>query len=267
VLATEHGLTVEQPQTLRDTEARDRLAAFAADLMVVAAYGLILPAPILAIPAGGCINVHASLLPRWRGAAPIERAIEAGDAQTGVTIMQMDEGLDTGDILLARSLDIMANDTGDTLRERLAVLGAEALCEALSKLRQGELTAAPQASGASYAAKLQSEEARIDWHQDAQGLARRVRAFVSARVCFSELQGERIRVWQGSPQANNAAEAVPGQIISADGDGIVVACSRGALRLERLQLPGGKILSARELLNSKREMFAPGLHFGTTGSV
>jgi methionyl-tRNA formyltransferase len=261
-LALAHALSVFQPARLREPAERAPLARLAPDLLVVVAYGLILPRAVLEIPRLGCINVHASLLPRWRGAAPIERAIEAGDAQTGVTIMQMDEGLDTGAMLHAVSCPILATDTGGSLRERLAGLGAHALCEALALLRERRASATPQDEAhASYAAKLRREEAVIDWNQDAAVLARRVRAFNPANVCHARLGDEVVRVWNAMVREVDGQASVPGTILAADRSGIVVACGRGALALTELQLSGGKPMSAAALLNGRAALFAPGSRF------
>jgi methionyl-tRNA formyltransferase len=259
-LALAHGLPVFQPQHLREAEERAPLAALAPDLLVVVAYGLILPRAVLELPRLGCINVHASLLPRWRGAAPIERAIEAGDAETGITIMQMDEGLDTGDMLYTVRCEIRPEDTGGSLRERLAGLGARALLEALAALVGETVTATPQDDrNASYAAKLRREEAVINWQEPCQVLARRVRAFNPANVCQTRLGDETVRIWNAMPR--EATAAGPGTIVAADRGGIVVACGQGSLALTELQMSGGKPMSAAALLNGRAALFAPGARF------
>ena len=260
-LGLHHEIPVEQPENFREAATIERLADYRPDLVVVAAYGLILPGPVLSLPVFGCVNVHASLLPRWRGAAPVERAIEAGDTYSGVTIMQMDEGLDTGHMLLGRPLALLSDETGRSLRRRLAELGGELLLDALSLLRHEAVQPRPQPdSGVLYAAKLHRDEARIDWSKEAPRLALRVRAFVDANVCFSELEGSRVRFWAASA-LDLATDQMPGAIISADESGIVVACGSGALRIEQLQLPGGRVMAAAELLNAKRQLFRPGLCF------
>ncbi len=231
--------------------------------MIVAAYGLLLPPTVLTIPRLGCINVHASLLPRWRGAAPIERALEAGDARTGVTIMQMDAGLDTGPMLLKHDCAIADGDTGGSLRERLATLGAAALLEALALLADGRLRAEPQDDTlATHAPKLRRDEAVLDWTQPAPVLARRVRAFNPANVCQTTVAGEVLRIWLAEP-STAAGAGRPGEIVAAARDGIVVACGEGALRLTRLQLAGGRPLDVAALLNGHAARFRPGTVLGS----
>ena len=259
-LAVQHDIPVFQPLTLRDPDAQAELAALKPDLMVVVAYGLILPQVVLDTPRLGCINSHASLLPRWRGAAPIQRAVQAGDAESGVTVMQMEAGLDTGPMLLKVSTPISADDTGGTLHDRLATLGPKAVIEAISGLADGSLKGEVQDDSlATYAHKLNKDEARIDWTRPAVELERLVRAFHPWPICHSTLQGEALKI--------HAAEAgegkgVPGTILSADKQGLTVACGQDALRLTRLQLPGGKALNFSDLFNSRREQFAPGLVLG-----
>jgi methionyl-tRNA formyltransferase len=260
--ALARGMPVFQPHSLKDATAQQELAALAPDVMIVAAYGLILPPAVLAMPRHGCINVHASVLPRWRGAAPVERAIEAGDASSGVTIMQMDAGLDTGAMLLVRECPITADDTGATLRERLGVLGAEALLEALALLRAGRLEPVTQDDAlATYAGKLRREEAEIDWRLDAAAIARRVRAFNPANVCQTTVDGQALRVWLAEPAGN--ASATPGSILRSDRHGILVACGTGTVLLTRLQLAGGKVMDAQALLNGRGELFRPGTLLGS----
>jgi methionyl-tRNA formyltransferase len=261
-MALSNAIAVFQPQTLREPMAQQELRALAPDLMIVAAYGLLLPAAVLAIPPRGCINVHASLLPRWRGAAPIERAIEAGDTQTGITIMQMDEGLDTGPMLLQRPCPIGAADTGESVRERLGVLGAEALMAALALLFTDRLEPMPQDSRqATLAPKLRREESIIDWRCDAAMLARRVRAFNAANVCRTSVSDQPLRVWEAHAESD-IASAAPGTIVSATAQGIRVACSSGVLRLTRLQLAGGKAMDAAVMLNGRADLFRPGNRLG-----
>ena len=259
-LALQHGIAVYQPQTLRDPAAQAELAALAPDLMVVVAYGLILPQVVLDTPRLGCINSHASLLPRWRGAAPIQRAIEAGDASSGVTVMQMEAGLDTGPMLLKVTTTITAEDTGGSLHDRLAQLGSAAVVEAVTKLAAGELRGEVQDDSlATYAHKLNKDEARLDWSRPAVELERLVRAFNPWPICHSTLNGEALKVHAAQLGEGQGA---PGSVLAADKSGLTVACGEGALRLTRLQLPGGKPLSFADLYNSRREQFAPGLVLG-----
>lgn len=258
-LALEHGLPVMQPQSLRNAEAQAELAALRADLMVVVAYGLILPQAVLDIPRLGCINSHASLLPRWRGAAPIQRAVEAGDAESGVTVMQMEAGLDTGPMLLKVSTPISAADTGGSLHDRLAALGPKAVVEAIAGLAAGTLHGEIQDDAlATYAHKLNKDEARLDWSRPAVELERQVRAFTPWPVCHQprrcSAESPRRQPGQGS--------GAPGTILEASRDGLLVACGEGALRLTRLQVPGGKPLAFADLYNSRREQFAAGQVLG-----
>ena len=257
LLAIQHEIPVLQPQTLRDPAAQAELAALKPDLMVVVAYGLILPQVVLDIPRLGCINSHASLLPRWRGAAPIQRAVEAGDAESGVTVMQMEAGLDTGPMLLKVSTAISADDTGGSLHDRLATLGPQAVIEAISGLADGTLKGEVQDDSlATYAHKLNKDEARLDWSRPAIELERLVRAFHPWPMCHSTLNGDAIKVHAA---ALGDGQGAPGLILAADKSGLTVACGDGALRLTRLQLPGGKALNFSDLYNSRREQFAPGL--------
>ena len=260
-LALQHQIPVYQPQSLKNGDEVKQLAALQADLMVVAAYGLILPPRVLETPKYGCINVHASLLPRWRGAAPIQHAILAGDAETGITIMQMDAGLDTGDMLLKARCPIEPDDTGSSLHDRLAALGAETLLEALANLPRTQAAAEPQQNSlASYAHKLEKQQACIDWHQDAELLERQVRAFNAWPVAYGELNGSRVRVWRAA-SANRLSDQPPGTIVRTAEEGIEVACGRGILCLTQIQLPGAKVLPAAEVLKAKRDLFAPGARF------
>lgn len=258
-LALQHDIPVHQPQTLRDPAAQAELASLQADLMVVVAYGLILPQAVLDMPRLGCINSHASLLPRWRGAAPIQRAIEAGDAESGVTVMQMEAGLDTGPMLLKVRTPIASDDTGGSLHDRLAALGSNAVVEAVSALEAGTLAGEIQDDSlATYAHKLNKDEARIDWTQPAVELERRVRAFHPWPICHSTLDGAAVKIHAAEP---GTGHGVPGQIIDADKNGLDVACGEGSLRLTRLQLAGGKALAFTDLFNSRREQFATGKAF------
>ncbi|MFQ7901778.1 methionyl-tRNA formyltransferase [Stutzerimonas degradans] len=259
-LAVQHGIPVYQPQTLRDPAAQAELAALQADLMVVVAYGLILPQAVLDLPRLGCINSHASLLPRWRGAAPIQRAIEAGDGESGVTVMQMEAGLDTGPMLLKVSTPITAEDTGGTLHDRLAALGSQAVVQAVAALAVGTLTPEVQDDSlATYAHKLSKDEARIDWRRPAVELERLVRAFNPWPICHTTLGGEALKVHAARL---GAGQGEPGHILEASRNGLTVACGEGALSLTRLQLPGGKPLDFADLYNSRREQFAAGLVLG-----
>ncbi len=258
-LAQQHDIAVLQPASLKTDEAQVELAALAPDLLVVVAYGLILPQAVLDIPTHGCINVHASLLPRWRGAAPIQRAIEAGDTRTGTTIMQMDAGLDTGPMLARASVDIHPSMTASELHDRLAETGVPLLNSVLEALPEAlEGAEAQDDSLATYAAKIDKAEAAINWRADAADLARKVRAFNPFPVCWTELSDQRIKVWGAEPCDT---QGEPGTIISADEFGLTVACGSGGLRLTRLQFPGGKPLDIAALLRSRSELLAPGARF------
>ncbi|WP_280154044.1 methionyl-tRNA formyltransferase [Piscinibacter sp. XHJ-5] len=255
--AVGHAIPVAQPRSLRldgkhplDAQASQlALSQARADVLVVAAYGLLLPTWVLELPRHGCINIHASLLPRWRGAAPIHRAIEAGDARTGITIMQMDAGLDTGDMLLAEAIDIRPEDTTATLHDRLAALGGKLVVEALEMLGRGALRRTPQPqAGVTYAHKVDKAEAAIDWRQPAEAIERRIRAFDPFPGATTTLDGEPIKVWR----AESAAQAgEPGTVLEAQDDRLTVACGSAALRLLELQRPGGKRLPARQFLQGK----------------
>ncbi|HEY6940794.1 methionyl-tRNA formyltransferase [Dokdonella sp.] len=245
---------VEQPETLRDAAARERLAAYAPDLVVVVAYGLILPKTVLALPRLGCWNVHASLLPRWRGAAPIQRAILAGDSETGVDLMRMEAGLDTGPVLLEARTPIAPDDTGGSLHDRLAVLGAATLAEGLARLLRGDPPAptAQREDGVVYAHKLDKAEARLDWDEPADVLARKVRAFDPWPVAEAVIDGERMRIW--SAQAiEGDVDGPTGRIVAAGRDSIDVATGAGALRITELQREGGRRIRVRDWLNARRD--------------
>ena len=254
------GLAVIQPQGLRldgryaaDADAaRETLQASRPDVMVVAAYGLILPEWVLALPRLGCLNIHASLLPRWRGAAPIHRAIEAGDERTGITVMQMDAGLDTGAMLLAEPMDIADDDTTGSLHDRLSVLGGRLIVEALELAACGGLHAIAQPTeGVTYAKKVDKAEAAVDWTLDADTIARRIRAFSPAPGAVARLRGEAVKLWQARALPVAAPDATPGAVIGASADGIVVVCGSGAVRLSELQRPGGKRLNAAQFLQGQ----------------
>jgi methionyl-tRNA formyltransferase len=264
--ALEHGITVAQPRSLRldgksaeDAEsARTALTAAQAEVIVVAAYGLILPQWVLDLPGLGCLNIHASLLPRWRGAAPIHRAIQAGDRSTGVTIMQMDAGLDTGDMLLVEKLPIDSDDTTGTLQDRLAALGGRLIVEALELAACGRLTRTAQpVEGVTYARKIDKSEASIDWRGDAAAIERRLRAFDPSPGASSVLQGETVKCWRGVVLAGMGGR--PGEVLACSDAGIEVACGTGSLRLTELQRAGGRRLSAREFLQGRA--LAPGMVF------
>lgn len=243
-LALAHNLPVFQPERLKDPATHEPIRAAQADVMVVAAYGLILPQSVLDMPRYGCLNIHASLLPRWRGAAPIQRAIEAGDAETGVTIMQMDAGLDTGAMLLSESLKLGADETAGELHDRLAMLGARLIVDALA--RYDTLTPVAQpASGVTYAAKIGKAEAQLDWTQAADVLARKIRAFNPFPGATLTLASESVKIWRAETVIGAGN---PGQILAADANGIVVATTQGALRLTELQKPGGRRLTSAEFL-------------------
>jgi methionyl-tRNA formyltransferase len=269
--ALAHGIPVSQPQSLKNEADRAELVAWRPDVLVVVAYGLILPRAALTLPRLGCINIHASLLPRWRGAAPIQRAILAGDAHTGVTIMLMDVGLDTGPMLLQERIAIEANDTGGSLHDRLAALGASALIEGLAKHAAGTLEAVPQPNeGVTYAAKIDKAEALIDWNRDALAIERQVRAFNPWPIAETRLEGEQLRVFGavaegsvagqqerppenvesagfgkiGDDRGGNAPE--PGTILTVREDAVVVACGRGRLALHQVQRPGRRTVAARD---------------------
>ena len=255
--ALAHGITVAQPHGLRldgkypeeAAAARAAIEAARADVMVVAAYGLILPQWVLDAFKHGCLNIHASLLPRWRGAAPIHRAIEAGDAETGVTIMQMDAGLDTGDMLLVERLPITASDTTASLHDRLAEIGGRLIVETLGLLAGGRLQPVPQpAEGVTYAHKIEKQEAAVDWSGSAAVIERRIRAFYPFPGAATVWQGESIKLWQGRAEEGSSSAQVPGSVLAAGPEGITVSCGQGVLRLTELQRAGGKRLPAADFL-------------------
>jgi methionyl-tRNA formyltransferase len=247
------GIAIGQPETLKTAEAQHALAAHAPDLIVVVAYGLILPKRVLAIPRLGCWNVHASLLPRWRGAAPIQRAILAGDAETGVDLMQMEAGLDTGPILIERRTPVLREDTGGTLHDRLAALGADALAEGLARIARGEtITAHAQSqSGVVYAHKLDKVEARLDWNEPAIALERKVRAFDPWPVAEAELLGERLRIFSARA-LDGKTKAAPGTLVGEARDTLNVATGEGILGIREIQREGGRRMSVRDYMNARR---------------
>ncbi|MCL1126984.1 methionyl-tRNA formyltransferase [Shewanella surugensis] len=256
-LALSHNIDVMQPKSLRDETAQQLLSQLNADIMVVVAYGLLLPQNVLDTPVLGCINVHGSILPRWRGAAPIQRALWAGDTETGVTIMQMDIGLDTGDMLLKTQLPIEDTDTSATLYEKLALQGPDALIEALAGIANKTLSPVKQdESQANYAAKLSKEEARLDWNKSALTLWREIRAFNPWPMSHFEHEGYSIKVWQSQP-SNLHSDAPAGTIVQANKTGLSIATGDGVLTLTHMQLPGKKPLSIADILNSKADWFVP----------
>lgn len=258
LLAQQHQVPVFQPHSLKEAAAQEQLAALQADLMIVVAYGLLLPTAVLEAPRLGCINVHGSLLPRWRGAAPIQRAIWAGDEQTGITIMQMDEELDTGDMLFKLACPIEPDDTSASLYDKLAKLGPEGLLTTLDKLAQGQLQPEKQQDAlANYARKLSKEEALIDWQLPAVQLERCIRAFNPWPFSYLVIQEQNVKIWQAQVLAESHT-AIPGTVLRTGKEGIDVATAEGVLRLLRLQPPGKKPMLAHELLNSRQDWFVPG---------
>ncbi|MEP6897320.1 MAG: methionyl-tRNA formyltransferase [Rhodanobacter sp.] len=251
------GIAVEQPESLKSVEAQKALADHRPDLLVVVAYGLILPRKVLSIPRLGCWNVHASLLPRWRGAAPIQRAIVAGDTETGVDLMQMEAGLDTGPVLLERCTPITRQDTGGSLHDRLSMLGADALAEGLARTLNGErlMARAQDETGVVYAHKLDKAEARLDFDRSAIALERQVRAFDPWPVAEATIAGESLRIWAAQAiVCDHSADA--GTLLSVDRDGVTIACAQGALRVTSVQRAGGKRISAADYLNARPELRA-----------
>lgn len=262
-LALDNGLVVEQPINFKSASDQKQLAHYQADVMVVVAYGLLLPNVILDTPKLGCINVHGSLLPKWRGAAPIQRSLEAGDSETGVTIMQMDIGLDTGDMILKAVCPITEQDTSASLYDKLAQLGPIALLETLDKMATGSYQREPQQEGlANYAAKLTKDEATIDWSSPADIIDRKIRAYIPWPVAQFTLVDENekshnIRIWQASTVLDDSNTEI-GQIIKADKTGIVVKTGVNAIKISSLQLPGKKAMSAADLLNGRADWFTIG---------
>ncbi len=249
-LAVEAGAPLYQPASLKPAEEVEALRALAPDLMVVVAYGLLLPETVLGIPRLGCVNIHASLLPRWRGAAPIQRAIQAGDAESGVSIMRMDKGLDTGPVYLTKRIALAADETGGSLHDKLSVLGAEALMEALPGIADGSLQPAPQDDAhATYAAKLEKKEAQIDWNLPATDIERQVRAFNPWPVAYTRYENANLRIWDA--HAIDGVTAEPGTVMSATREGVDVSTGNGLLRITRLQMPGKRAMDAQDFINSQ----------------
>ena len=267
-LAQEHGLPVYQPASLKDADAQAELAALNADVMVVVAYGLLLPQAVLDTPRLGCINVHASLLPRWRGAAPIQRAIEAGDSASGVTIMQMDAGLDTGAMLYEVRTPITSRTTGGDLHDRLAIQGANALVNVLDQLDSSSLEATPQPEeGVTYAAKLSKAEAELDFTQPAEQLARKIRAFNPWPVAWCTLGNDRLRLLMASVEQGEQPPSPPGTLLEHGDDHLRIACGKQGqevLCVNRAQLPGGKAIAVRDLLNARQTSLTVGVRLGQT---
>ncbi|CAM2967390.1 methionyl-tRNA formyltransferase [Vibrio rarus] len=257
-LAVEHNIPVFQPENFKSDEAKQQLVDLNADIMVVVAYGLLLPKAVLDTPRLGCINVHGSILPRWRGAAPIQRSIWAGDAETGVTIMQMDVGLDTGDMLHIATLPIQAEDTSAALYHKLAKLGPVALVDCLATIANGTAVAIKQDDDLSnYAKKLSKEEARLDWSKDAQALEREIRAFNPWPMSYFSVADKNIKVWKAHVNPEPCTQAA-GTIVSADKSGIQIATGNGSLVLENIQVPGKKAMSVGDVLNSRADWFPIG---------
>lgn len=260
-LALQHNLPVYQPATLKDVNAQQELKNLNADVMVVAAYGLLLPQAVLDAPRLGCINIHPSLLPRWRGAAPIQRTIFAGDKMTGVTIMQMDAGLDTGPMFLQQEYALAADETSQTLHDKLAVVGAETLLETLALVEKGHAKPIVQDNAlATYADKIKKEEALIDWQQGAHEIDCKIRAFNPFPMAYTMWNDERLRIGL-SAASKESHKQKPGTIISVSSEGIDVATGNGIVRLLQLQLPGGKMLSIKDFYNAKRDELTPGKQF------
>jgi methionyl-tRNA formyltransferase len=268
-VALDHNIPIFQPTNFKNPVDQQTLADLKADLMIVVAYGLLLPRIILDAPKHGCINVHASLLPRWRGAAPIQRAIEAGDTETGVTIMQMDAGLDTGDMLIKAQCAISATDTGGTIHDTLAEIGLPALVTTVGLIAKNASNPVKQNDALTcYAPKISKEDAIIDWQRPVDEIAKKIRAFNPFPIAYTSLNGERIKIWQAAiveqpTGSDNLYTGAAGTIIQANKKQIIVACSGGYLSLQQLQLPGGKAMNIAALMNSKATMFALGTRFDT----
>lgn len=261
-LAIEHNLPVYQPVSLKPLDEAEKLRALDADALIVVAYGLLLPLHILNAPKHGCLNVHGSILPRWRGAAPIQRAIEAGDKQTGITIMQMDEGLDTGDMLLKTTCDIHDDDTAGSLLDRLAELGPPALLTVLDQICKNTVQREKQDDALStYAKKITKQEAAINWEQDAETICLRIRAFNPTPVCSAQFKDMQVRIFSVTASAVNNANYTPGEVIQLTPEGLLVACGKGAINVSALQLPGKKLMSIKEFCNGYSNLIQTGMRF------
>ena len=262
-LALANDIQLKQPASLTDIKTQETIARLEADVLIVVAYGLILPQAVLDIPRLGCINVHGSILPKWRGAAPIQRAIEAGDRETGVTVMQMDVGLDTGPMLTTSQCTIDDKETSASLYPKLAVLGAQALINTLEKMRSGTAVGIAQDSTqSSYADKIAKQESLIDWSASVTEIERRIRAFNPFPAAYSLVNGQRIKIWLASAVSRDYP-GVPGEILSADDDGLLVKCGNGALLISTIQLAGKSKLCVAEVLKSRASIFSPGTRLGT----
>lgn len=257
-VALEHDIPVCQPESLKNEDAQQQLASFDADLMIVVAYGLLLPKVVLDTPTHGCINVHGSILPKWRGAAPIQRAVLEGDAETGVTIMQMDIGLDTGDMLLIEKCEITADDTSGSIYQKLQKIGPTALLTAVEDIAAGNITPEKQDdSQATYAHKLTKQEANIDWQQSASVIERQIRGYQPWPVAYTSFADNVVKVWQAEV-VNEAHNKAPGTILSADKNGIIIATGDGSLNITQLQPPGKKAMSAADFINGRSDWVTPG---------
>lgn len=264
-LALEHSIEVKQPASLKDPQSQRELAELDCDIMIVVAYGLLLPKAVLDIPRHGCINVHGSILPRWRGAAPIQRAIEAGDKTSGVTIMQMDVGLDTGDMLLKAECPILEGDSTTDLHDRLCEIGAPALIETLAQIAQGAAQPEKQEDSLSnYARKIEKAEAEIDWSLDAEVISRKIRAFNPFPICFTFFNDERLRIHKATPITSDSTSTSTPGYMNILNNNIVVECGAGQLKLEQLQLPGKKAMSTTEFINGSGKLLgdAPEIQLG-----
>lgn len=261
-VAQANGLPVYQPISLKDDSAQAVLRDLNPDLMIVVAYGLILPPAVLDIPTNGCINVHASLLPRWRGAAPIQRAIEAGDKITGITIMQMDQGLDTGDMLFKVDCTISNLDTSKSLHDKLCAIGAPLVAKAVNSIKAGCLEPIQQDNALStYASKVTKQEAAVNWRETAETIDLKIRAFNPFPIAYTDIDGKRVRVHEAYPLEGESTQALPGTIIRAEEEGIDVATGSGILRIRRLQLPGKKVLASADIIRGNASLFPAGQEF------
>lgn len=263
VVAQSHNIPVLQPSSLKDDEIQSTLRSYSADMMIVIAYGLLLPKNILDMFPYGCINIHASLLPKYRGASPIQSAILKGDTETGVTIMQMDVGMDTGDMLHVSKCKITSKDTAKTLHDNLAKLGSEALLDTFTMIEKGAVIPEKQDDKqATHASKIKKVDAKIDWDQAVETIDREIRAYYGWPVSFTSLNGEVIRVWEASI-SNNAFKGAPGEIVESSRQGVTIACGQGALTLNKIQLPGGRAVSIQDCLNANADRFQLGKVLGT----